>query len=58
MRYLQVKGGQKLHIVLGTDECFQTPPLCGRKLNNPRYTQGFRMIINVPLKNACKITKA
>jgi len=47
MRWAQIKGGQKLHLVfeIGTDSLSQ--PICGRK------TSGYRMTINVPLAHAC-----
>lgn len=59
VRYAQVSGGQKLHLVCEPGE--ETPdgrivragylsnPLCGRPAPN-----GYRMTINVPLGNACK----
>jgi hypothetical protein len=59
MRYAQVKGGQRLHMVCEPGE--ETPrgdviragylsnPLCGRAVDS-----GYRMTINVPLANACK----
>lgn len=58
MRWAQVEGGQKLHLVLEPGE--QLPgfemvpagqvstPLCGRAAEH------YRMTINVPLANACK----
>lgn len=59
MRYAQVKGGQKLHLVYepgeGPDPRNLIPaghlsaPLCGRPVES-----GYRMNINVPLGNACK----
>jgi hypothetical protein len=48
MRYAQIKGGQKLHIVYKLHEGLTTP-VCGRKVEN-----GYRMTINVPLGNSCK----
>ena len=60
MRYAQVKGGQKLHLVYepGEGEDDQrlvkaghvSLPLCGRYVP----PAGFRMTINVPLGNACR----
>mgnify|MGYP006921313520 CR=1 FL=1 len=59
MRYAQVKGGQKLHLVCEPGE--ETPsghivragylsnPICGRPAPD-----GFRMTINVSLANGCK----
>jgi len=59
MRYAQVSGGQKLHLVYeageGVDPTNLIPakrfssPLCGRRWNG-RY----RMTINVPLAHACQ----
>ena len=59
MRYAQVQGGQKLHLVYeageGVDQTRLIPagrvsnPLCGR-----RAPTGYRMTINVSLANACK----
>ena len=48
MRWAQIKGGQKLHLVfeIGTDNVSQ--PICGRK------TDHYRMTITVPLGHACK----
>lgn len=48
MRYMQHKGGQKLHIVYELGDAGFTQPVCGKKMN------GYRMTINVPLGNACK----
>ncbi len=61
MRYMQIKGGQKLHLVYEAGEGISserlTPtgyvsaPICGRGFDkNGR----FRMTINMPLGNACK----
>ena len=59
MRYAQVKGGQRLHLVCEPGE--ETPsghvvragnlsvPLCNRPMSS-----GYRMTINVPLGSACK----
>lgn len=59
MRYAQVEGGQKLHLVYeageGVDSAHLIPkgsvsnPLCNRQMAG-----GFRMTINMPLANACK----
>jgi hypothetical protein len=59
MRYAQIQGGQKLHLVYepgeGVDSKSLIPaghlgtPLCGRHAG-----QGYRMTINMPLANACK----
>jgi len=64
MRYMQIKNGQKLHLVYepgeGVDMQHLVPkghlglPLCGRKLDNLDYKDGYRMTINVPLGYACK----
>jgi len=61
MRFMQIKGGQKLHLVYepGEGKSPQTlipagrvsAPICGR---GPDSDGGFRMTINVPLNNACK----
>jgi hypothetical protein len=60
MKYAQIKGGNKLHLVYEAGEgvdaqhlipinCFSAP-LCGT-----RYFKGnYRMTINVPLAHACK----
>ncbi len=59
MKYLQVRGGQKLHLVMEAGE--ETPagdiirrgyisnPLCNRPMGDI-----IRMTINLPLANACK----
>ena len=59
VRYLQVDGGQKLHLVYEAGEGlipfgFISHPLCGRKLNNQNYRHGYRMTCYFPLGNACK----
>lgn len=64
MTYMQIKGGQKLHLVYaageGRDEQhliragYFSHPICGRTPDNEKYRNGFRMTINVPLANACK----
>lgn len=64
MRYMQIKGGQKLHLVYepGEGRTRQTlipagefsSPICGRRRNNKNYELGYRMTANVPLANACK----
>ena len=61
MKYMQIRGGQKLHLVYeageGRDPQHLTPahhvsaPLCGRGFSP---TGGYRMLINVPLGNACR----
>jgi len=63
MRYMQIEGGQKLHLVYEPGEGVSRDklipagrlslPLCGRKKNNKNYTHGYRMTINVPLAHAC-----
>ena len=61
MRYMQIKGGQKLHLVYEPGEG-QSPnklihaghvsaPICGRGFD--KYGR-FKMTINVPLANGCK----
>ena len=65
MRYMQIKGGQKLHLVYEAGEGVNhqnliesghiSAPICGRGLDTSgKYTAGYRMTINVPLANACK----
>lgn len=64
MRYMQIKSGQKLHLVYeageGPDsqhliEAGQvSAPICGRGFDFSKYTNGHRMTINVPLAYACK----
>jgi len=58
MRYAQVSGGQKLHLVYEPGEGhgdqivragFLSAPLCGRPVPN-----GYRMTINVSLAHACQ----
>jgi len=61
MRYMQIKSGQKLHLVFeageGKDETklikaeHISAPICGRGFDK---NGNFRMTINVPLGNACK----
>ena len=61
MRYMQIKGGQKLHLVYepgeGIDESKLIPkghvsaPICGRGFDK---NGNFKMTINVSLSNACK----
>lgn len=61
MKYMQIKGGQKLHLVYEAGEGRSadklipaghvSAPICGRGL---REDGGFRMTIGVPLGNACK----
>lgn len=61
MRYMQIKGGEKLHLVYepgeGKDDSniikagYISAPICGRGFSRDgRY----KMTINVPLGNACK----
>jgi hypothetical protein len=59
MRYAQIKGGQKLHLVCEPGEEYYgeiiragtvSAPLCKARHFNGSY----RMTINVPLANACK----
>lgn len=60
MRYAQIKGGRKLHLVYEAGEGKDpqhlvavghvSAPLCG----SPWYFGTYRMIINLPLANACK----
>jgi len=47
MRYLQHKGGQKLHLVFELEDGL-THPICGRKFDS------YRASFNVPLGNSCK----
>lgn len=61
MKYLQVKGGQKLHLVYEPGEGVDSKslirfghisaPICGRGFDE---NGNYRMTINVPLGNACK----
>jgi len=61
VRYMQIQGGQKLHLVYepgeGPDDQHLiraghlSAPICGRGFNK---NGGFKMSINVPLGNACK----
>ena len=61
MRYMQIKDGQKLHLVYepgeGRDEAniikagYISAPLCGRGFDK---NGNYKMTINVPLGNACK----
>ena len=46
MRYAQITGGRKLHLVFEAED-FISQPICGIKTNN------YRMTINVPLAHAC-----
>lgn len=59
MRYAQIKGGHKLHLVCEPGEEYRgkliragqvSAPLCGTSAFKGHY----RMTINVPLANACK----
>ena len=64
MRYMQVNGGQKLHLVYEAGEGisrdklihkgYLSSPLCGRKVNNVNYRKGYLMTINFPMGNACR----
>lgn len=47
MRYAQIKGGNKLHLVFES-EGYLSDPICGKKAEN------YRMTINVPLGRACQ----
>ncbi len=47
MRYLQHKGGQKLHLVFEIDNGL-THPICGRKFDS------YRANFNIPMGHACK----
>ena len=58
MTYAQISSGRKLHLVCEAGEeyrgeiirkGFLSNPLCGQKTS-----ENYRMIINVPLANACK----
>lgn len=61
MIYMQIEGGQKLHLVYepgeGRDARHLIPakhvssPICGRGFDK---NGNFKMTINVPLANACK----
>ena len=61
MRYMQIKSGQKLHLVYEPGEGvsgdkllpagYLSAPICGRGFDE---NNNFRMTINVPLANACK----
>ena len=57
---MQIKSGQKLHLVYGPGEGrdeqhlikggYLSAPICGRGFNE---NGGFKMTINIPLANAC-----
>lgn len=47
MRYIQQKGGQKLHLAYELENGF-TQPVCGRKFKSIRAS------FNLPLGNSCK----
>lgn len=47
MRYLQHRGGQKLHLVYEIEGGL-THPVCGRKFD------GYRASFNIPLGHSCK----
>ena len=61
MRWMQIKSGQKLHLVYEPGEGpdaehlipagYLSAPICGRGLDEHG---GFRMTINAPLGHACK----
>jgi len=61
VRYMQIKGSQKLHLVYEPGEGISntklipagklSAPICGRGLDK---NGKFRMTINVPLSNACR----
>jgi hypothetical protein len=61
MRYMQIKDGQKFHLVYEAGEGRSSDklipagkvsaPICGRGFDE---NGGFKMTINVPLGNACK----
>jgi len=56
MRYMQIEGGQKLHLVHEIDNRLSAP-ICGRGFKGgERYSGGYRMTINLPfsLGMACK----
>ena len=46
MRYAQIKGGNKLHLVFEA-EGGVSQPICGKRCT------GYRMTINAPLGHAC-----
>lgn len=60
MRYMQIQGGQKLHLVYEPGEGrdahhliragYVSAPICGRGFDK---NGNFKMTINVPLGNAC-----
>lgn len=65
MKYMQIQSGQKLHLVYEPGEGkdlqnlipinYLSAPICGRGFSGgERYSNGYRMVINVPLANACK----
>ncbi|OEU68469.1 MAG: hypothetical protein BBJ57_07265 [Desulfobacterales bacterium PC51MH44] len=61
MLYMQIKSGQKLHLVYEPGEGINqkelipaskiSAPICGRGFSEDGY---FRMTINMPLGHACK----
>ena len=63
MTYMQIESGQKLHLVYepgegrNANELIRagrlSAPICGRGFS-PKYRNGYRMTINVPLANACR----
>ena len=60
MRYAQIRGGQKLHLVFEAGEGWDeqhlihancvSKPLC----NTSNFKGNYRMTINLPLAHACK----
>lgn len=48
MRYLQIKGGLKLHLVQKLGDYGFSQPLCGIRVKK------YRMTCNVPLGKGCK----
>lgn len=61
MKYMQIKGGQKLHLAYEAGEGkdkkhlieggYISAPICGRGFDK---NGNFRMTINLPMGNACK----
>ena len=63
MRFMQIRAGQKLHIVYepgeGNGEHVVRAghighPLCGRQPDNPNTAGGYRLTINLPMGHSCK----
>lgn len=48
VKYAQIKGGNRLHIVFEAENRYSLP-ICGTPAPD-----GYRMTINVPLANACR----